>query len=93
MQGHIHLMKANLRASEESFQHLLRVNPENSTAYFYLAEISRQNKSNRQALRYLEKALTYNPQLKNAYIMASQIYEAEGDFENAAKYKQYAEQF
>jgi tetratricopeptide (TPR) repeat protein len=70
----------------ENFEKLIELVPDDKTAYYYLALISRQAQGNNQkAVDYLNKLIELDPDYMQAYNLLAYAYDALGEFESAIK--------
>jgi len=73
--------------ARQIFQKAVDLNSRNSFAYYYLAVIDKSQNNLSIALENAKKAIEYNPKFKQAYELAAQIFEAQGDTNNAERYR------
>lgn len=76
--------------ARSNLQALIKVSPDNAIAYYYLAIIEQGAQNPSGALKHLQKAIEINQRFKAAYEMAANIYDQQGDTENARRFREVA---
>ncbi len=79
-------------AAESDFRQAVKIEDDFSTGYYYLALVEYQRNNATAALQHLQKTIELSPRFKAAYELAAQIYEAQGDVQRAAQYREVAAQ-
>ncbi len=70
----------------ENFQKLIERNPDNKTAYYYLAIIYRSAMGqNDKAVYYLNKLIEIDPEYRRAYNLLAYTYDALGEFDESIR--------
>ncbi|MDC4205903.1 MAG: tetratricopeptide repeat protein [Candidatus Manganitrophus sp.] len=79
------LQKGNLKAAEEIFRAVLKGDPENPFVYFNLGSIFAATRRIDLALTVLNRAVELKPDLVAAHIRLAEIYESQGNLEEALR--------
>ena len=75
----------NFDAATVTLDKLLAIEPENSSAHYYYAEILRQSNKVPDAIKHYEDAVRSDPNLLEAYIPLGDLYYSQGKKEDAAR--------
>lgn len=79
------LQKGDLKTAEEIFRAVLKSDPENSFAYFNLGGIFAATRRIDMALNVLHRAVELKPDLVAAHIRLAEIYESQGNVQEALR--------
>lgn len=80
----------DMNGAEADFRQSVKVNDDLSSSWYYIALIQQQRQEFSGALESLQTAIEGNPRFKPAYELAAQIYEQQGNAQQAAKLRQVA---
>lgn len=88
--GLAYLNKGDIKNAILVFENYIKKESKNATVYYYLGLAYQKNQRVDEALRMALKAIEINPRLRQAYVLASTLYQAKGDMQNASRYSQAA---
>ncbi len=86
------MYKGDATTAEASLRRAIEIEDKYATAHYYLANILTQRNDLGGALQSLQKAIDANPRFREAYEMAAQIYDQQGNAQQAAAVRAMAAQ-
>ncbi|RME98477.1 MAG: tetratricopeptide repeat protein, partial [Bacteroidetes bacterium] len=92
LRAYAKLQSGQVNEAMAEFNYLLKVDPENAMAYYWLGEIHLQRQELQTAFEHFRKAIERNPRFKQAYLRIADLFESQGDSQNAQAYRQAASQ-
>ncbi len=81
------LNKNDAAKAKAQFELSIKKEASNPGAWYYLGLLARSQGDNQTALNNLMKAIQISPNFKPAYELSAQIYESQGDMENAQRFR------
>jgi Tfp pilus assembly protein PilF len=86
--GLYYLQLRQVGPAKAQFTNAVKREPQNATAWYYLAAIASQEGDKNAALSYLDKTIKIAPNFESAYDLAASIYESMGNMDQANQIRQ-----